>query len=95
MLKRALASQRSFLGVGVVLVSLLALLPLAALLLVASRSGWAGLLALGCCSEEIRSRLPEQLVLQVRGPMVPEMHRTSAGLDLAAGRYRWIGALCV
>ena len=47
MLNRALASQRSFLGVGVVLVSLLALLPLAALLWVASRSGWAGLLALG------------------------------------------------
>ena len=47
MLRRTLASQRSFLGVGVVLVSLLALLPLAALLWVASRSGWAGLLALG------------------------------------------------
>ena len=47
MLKRALASQRTFLGVGVVLVSLLALLPLAALLWVASRSSWAGLLALG------------------------------------------------
>ena len=47
MLRRTLASQRSFLGVGVVLVSLLALLPLAALLWVASRSCWAGLLALG------------------------------------------------
>ena len=47
MLPRTLASQRSFLGVGVLLVSLLALLPLAALLMVASRSGWAGLLALG------------------------------------------------
>jgi hypothetical protein len=34
MLPRTLASQRSFLGVGVLLVSLLALLPLVALLLV-------------------------------------------------------------
>jgi iron(III) transport system permease protein len=47
MLNRTLASQRSFLSVGVLLVSLLALLPLLALLVVASRSGWADLLALG------------------------------------------------
>ena len=37
MLPRTLASQRSFLGVGVLLVSLLALLPLVALLLVAPK----------------------------------------------------------